>query len=181
MGRPTKLTPELADLLCEARANGHGTRGAAAACGISRSTLQLWLSKGEEGEDPDPIYSDFSARFTRAGARAIGRLVNAVFEDAVGGVEIKRTVRPDGSEEVQVTPPNGAVALKALAQLDPEDWQPRKALEVSGPNAGPVEVAQADVVENVLARVRAAKERRAAEAARAEQAGQAGSGEEHGG
>jgi hypothetical protein len=175
MGRPTKLTPELADALCEARANGHGTRGAAAACGIARSTLQAWLAKGEE-EDPDPLYSDFAARFTRAGAKAIGRLVSAVFEDAVGGVEIKRVVRPDGSEETQVTPPNGMVALKALAQLAPEDWQPRKALEVSGPNAGPVEVAQTEVIENVLSRVRAAKERRAAI-----EAAQQPAGEEHGG
>ncbi|WP_449066238.1 hypothetical protein [Planomonospora algeriensis] len=64
-----------------------------------------------------------------------------------------------------MTPPNGKVALQMMALLDPEEWLPRKAVELSGPGSGPVEVThQAEVVEGILARVRKAKERRAATA-----------------
>ncbi|MBG0818899.1 hypothetical protein [Planomonospora sp. ID82291] len=173
MGRPTKLTPELADHFIEALEKGNSIRRAAALCGITRKTAHAWIAQGEE-DDASPELRDFCDRVTRARTKAIGDLFNAAYQDAIGGVEIKRTVRPDGSEEVQVTPPNGKVAMQLMALLDPEEWLPRKALELSGPNSGPVEVShQAEVVEGILARVRKAKERRAAEAA-----ARAGDGEE---
>ncbi|GAB2468186.1 hypothetical protein GCM10027187_40470 [Streptosporangium sandarakinum] len=164
-GRPTKLTPELADRFVQALEEGNSIRRAAALTGITRSTAHAWIAQGE-ADDAPPEFSDFSDRVTRARTRVMGDLFNAAMQDAIGGVEIKRTVRPDGSEETQVTPPNGKVALQMMALLDPEEWLPRKAVELSGPGAGPVEVShQADVVEGILARVRAARERRAARAA----------------
>ncbi|MGW5686488.1 hypothetical protein [Nonomuraea sp. NPDC003754] len=167
MGRPTKLTPELADAFIRALENGNSIRRAAAHVGITRSTAHAWIAQGEEDDAP-PEFSDFSDRVTRARTRALGELFNAAFQDAVGGVAVKRMVRPDGSEETQVTPPNGKVALQMMALLDPEEWLPRKAIELSGPGSGPVELThQEGVVEGILDRIRKSKERRAVEAERA--------------
>ncbi|MEV1002635.1 hypothetical protein [Nonomuraea sp. NPDC050202] len=93
----------------------------------------------------------------------LGELFNAAYQDAIGGVEIKRAVRPDGTQEVQTTPPNGKIALELMSRMDPDEWRPVKAveLEVSGPDGGPVRVAgQEGVVEGIRERVRKAKERR---------------------
>lgn len=172
IGRPTKLTPELADRFVTAMEQGHSITRAAALCGITRGTAHAWLAKGQE-DDPStpPEFSDFSDRVTRARTEVMGKLFNAALEDALGGVEVKRTVRPDGSEETQVTPPNGKIALQMMALLDPEEWTPRKALEVSGPGSGPVEVEiQAATVETLVGRIKKSRERRAAEAG--ERAGQ---------
>ncbi len=159
-GRRISLTPELGDALCAARRNGHSITGAAAACGIGRSTLHRWLQEGEAEDAPDEL-RDFWDRFTRAGATMFGELISAAFQDAIGGVETERGTRPDGTEIVKVTPPNGKIALELLSRLSPDDWRPVKAIEVSGPNQGPVEVtAQAEIVESILGRVAAAKERR---------------------
>ncbi|WP_449066239.1 helix-turn-helix domain-containing protein [Planomonospora algeriensis] len=78
MGRPTKLTPELADRFVTALEEGNSIRRAAALCGITRSTAHLWLARGEE-EDAPPEFSDFSDRVTRARTRALGELWNAAF------------------------------------------------------------------------------------------------------
>ncbi|GAA2691715.1 hypothetical protein [Nonomuraea recticatena] len=180
MGRRTKLTPELADKIVQAFEAGNSVRRTAALCGVSRTALHDWIAQGEADDAPD-LFADFSDRCTRARTKVIGDLFNAAFQDAVGGVEVKRTVRPDGSEETQVTPPNGKVALELMARMEPEEWRPVKAIELSGPEGRPVELShQNDVVESVMERVRKARERRAAEAA-AHAGAQPDSGEEHGG
>ncbi|TMR10092.1 hypothetical protein ETD86_40930 [Nonomuraea turkmeniaca] len=178
VGRPTKLTPEIADALCEARQKGHSIAGAAALCGVGKSTLKRWLAEGEPDDAPEGL-RDFRDRFTRAGAHAIGSLINAAFEDALGGVVIKTVERtlPDGSSvrEEQVTPPNGRTALEIAARLAPDDWRPVKAVELTGADGGPVEIAhQAGIVEGVVARVAAVKARKAAEAAEAAVSGDDG-------
>lgn len=171
-GRPTLLTPELDKLLCDAREKGNSITDCAAHAGIGRSTLHRWLQEGEADDSP-PEYRDFRDRFTRARAMAIGPLLNAAYEDAIGGKEIKRGVRPDGTEEVQTTPPNGKTALALMALLDPENWLPRKAVELSGPEGAaiPLTVQQQTEIETGLAkRIADVKARRAERAAlRAEQ------------
>ncbi|WP_231510108.1 hypothetical protein, partial [Streptosporangium roseum] len=72
------------------------------------------------------------APLTRARAKARDILVAAAFADAVGGIEIRRTIRPDGTEDVRTTPPNGRLALEPLARMHP-DWRPVKAVDLSGP------------------------------------------------
>ncbi|GAA2410850.1 MULTISPECIES: hypothetical protein [Nonomuraea] len=176
MGRPTKLTPDLADKIVEAFEAGNSVRRTAALVGVNRATLHDWLAQGEADDAPE-LFSDFSDRCTRARTKVIGELFNAAYQDAVGGVEIKRAVRPDGTEETQVTPPNGKVALELMSRMDPE-WRPVKAYEISGPEGRPVELSHQDgVVESVLERVRKAKERRAAEAEQAAAASAGGDGE----
>lgn len=45
-GRPTKLTPELQDEICEALRAGNYLETAARRCGLAKSTLHLWLHRG---------------------------------------------------------------------------------------------------------------------------------------
>ncbi len=54
--------------------------------------------------------------------------------DAVGGVETRRVLRPDGTLIVHTTTPNGRLALEMLARMSSE-WRPVKAAppEVSPP------------------------------------------------
>jgi hypothetical protein len=167
MVRRNTLTPELADQIVAAFEAGNSVRRTAALVGVSRSALYDWLAQGEQDNAPE-LFADFADRCTRARTKVLGELFNAAYQDAIGGVEIKRAVRPDGTEEVQTTPPNGKIALELMSRMDPDEWRPVKAveLEVSGPDGGPVRVAgQEGVVEGIRERVRKAKERRAAEAA----------------
>ncbi|MER5322301.1 hypothetical protein [Streptosporangium roseum] len=166
-GRPTLLTPELAKILCDAREKGNSITDCAAHAGIARGTLHRWLQEGEADDSP-PEFRDFRDRFTRARAMAIGPLLNAAYEDAIGGKEIKRATRPDGTEEVQFTPPNGKIALELMARMDPENWLPRKAVELSGPEGAaiPLSMQHQQAIETGLAkRIAEVKAKRAERAA----------------
>ena len=55
-GRPTKLTPELSDAICEAIKQGLPDSAAALKAGIHRHTLAEWRERGRGG---DPEFSDF--------------------------------------------------------------------------------------------------------------------------
>ncbi|RVX45765.1 hypothetical protein EDD27_8582 [Nonomuraea polychroma] len=163
MGRPSKLTPELRDQLCRHLEAGHFLGTAADLCGVGRSTVHRWMARGEE-EDAPPEYREFCEALTRARARATDVLVSAAFADAGGGVLIRDVQRPDGTRERAWTPPNGRVALELLARMCPDDWRPVRAVEVSGPQGGPVNVTDDQaVIENIMARIAKAKARRQAE------------------
>ncbi|MEV4183789.1 hypothetical protein AB0J28_20410 [Streptosporangium canum] len=93
----------------------------------------------------------------RAKARDI--LVAAAFADAVGGIAIQRTIRPDGTEDVRTTPPNGRLPLELLARMHP-DWRPVKAVETSGPQRGAMAVDHnTEVIERLAARIKETKAR----------------------
>jgi len=66
MARPTLLTPELSDQLCELLEAGNYLETAAEACGISVKTVYQWLRKGAEGVEP---YAAFVDAVTRARAK----------------------------------------------------------------------------------------------------------------
>lgn len=66
-GRPTKLTPELRDSICELIAQGNFPETAAQACGIHRATYYQWAARGRDGEQP---FRDFADAVARARADA---------------------------------------------------------------------------------------------------------------
>lgn len=68
MARPTKLTKELTDEICATVKAGNFIETAAAAAGISRSVLRLWLRKGNRAKNG--IYREFLDRIKRAQAEA---------------------------------------------------------------------------------------------------------------
>ncbi len=65
-GRPTKLTPEVQQAICDALERGEVHVHAIEHGGIGETTYYEWLAKGEEGIKP---YAEFQAATTRAEAR----------------------------------------------------------------------------------------------------------------
>ncbi|MER7362662.1 hypothetical protein [Nonomuraea wenchangensis] len=160
MGRPSKLTPELRDQICRHLEAGHFLGTAADLCGVGRSTVHRWMARGEE-EGAPPEYLEFREALTRARARASVVLVSAAFADAAGGTLVREVIRPDGTQERAWTPPNGRIALELLARMFPDEWRPVKAVEVSGPQGGPMKLDQNDaVIEGIIQRIAKVKARR---------------------
>ncbi|MFI9845051.1 hypothetical protein ACIHFD_49090 [Nonomuraea sp. NPDC051941] len=177
-GRPTKLTQELQEALCEYVRKGNYLTVACDLIGVHESTVYRWLERGEalavedadaaaSDLDPDDArFLDFYQAFTRARAQAEAMFVEVVVQVATGGVSIKEVIRqPDGSiEERQYTPPDAKPAFEWLARTRHERWGQRKALEVSGPNGAPVQLShQADVADRLAARVAEVRAKRVQE------------------
>ncbi|MEU4231217.1 hypothetical protein AB0F17_43575 [Nonomuraea sp. NPDC026600] len=93
------------------------------------------------------------------------------------GALVREVVRPDGTQERSWTPPNGHVALELLARMNPEDWRPVKAVEVSGHQGGPVEVGyDSAAVEGIVKRISEVKQRRQAQNPQGRPAGELAAG-----
>lgn len=174
-GRPTKLTPELAEQLLGYIRNGNYLTTAADRVGVHEATVYRWLERGEgvdqrednaDVTDEEAAAAAFYRGFKRARAEAEIMFVEVLVEDAKGGVVVKETVRTaDGNvEETTRTPPNSKAALEWLARTKHDRWGSRKALEVSGPDGGPVTLNhQSGIVEHLAQRIAAVKAKRAAE------------------
>ncbi|MFC1639820.1 hypothetical protein ACFL3B_03540, partial [Gemmatimonadota bacterium] len=67
-GRPTKLTPELAETIVEAIRGGNYAQVAAATAGISEMTFYSWLKRGTD--EPDSIYGEFAEAVLTASGEA---------------------------------------------------------------------------------------------------------------
>jgi transposase len=78
-GRPTKLTPEVADRICQAVAGGNYREVAAAWAGIGERTLREWMRRGE---DPRSRYHDFRRRVLEAEQAAEIRAVGLIMASA---------------------------------------------------------------------------------------------------
>jgi len=116
-GRPTKLTPEVADKICQAIAGGNYREVAAAWAGIGERTLREWMQRGES---PRSRYHDFRRRVLEAEQAAEIR--------AVGLIMAKAATDP-------------VHAQWWLQRKHPERWgrKDRLQAEISGPGGGPVE------------------------------------------
>jgi len=82
MGRPTKLTPETQDTICQALAAGTPLKYAAVYAGVGISTVHNWVARadGDGG-----IYAEFRDAIRRAQARSVTRLVAQIATAAQGG------------------------------------------------------------------------------------------------
>lgn len=70
-GRPTKLTPEVQEQICQAVRAGNYLDIAASLVGINRRTLHDWLRRGARAKSG--IYRDFSHAVEKALAQAEAR------------------------------------------------------------------------------------------------------------
>ncbi|TMR90040.1 hypothetical protein [Nonomuraea basaltis] len=166
MGRPTKLTDDLQDQLCRHLEAGHFLGTAAELCGVGRSTVHRWMAQGEEDDAPAELRA-FRAAVTRARAKAADVLIAAALADAVGGVLVREAERPDGTRDRAWSQPNGRIALDLLWRMFPDMWRQVKAVEVSGPQGGPVNLTHNEaVIENLIARIAETKARRQEQARR---------------
>ena len=77
----TKLTPAIQTAIIELIEGGNFKRTAAAACGISESTLYLWIQKGEEAKSGK--YFEFSETIKRSEAKAEAMLIAKINRAAI--------------------------------------------------------------------------------------------------
>lgn len=74
-GRPTSLTPELADRIVDMVRGGNFRATALRACGLSKNVIRNWELAGEEGKEP---YASFTERLQEAEAESEAKLVAEV-------------------------------------------------------------------------------------------------------
>jgi hypothetical protein len=110
-GRPSKLTPELADLYCRRVAAGLSRTKAAVAVGITKKTLFAWLQAGRQGRSRP--HAEFRAAVLAAEAQfAAGRLA-----------EVARAATPHRTRTTRTTTfPDGRVVTEVTERLA-ADWR----------------------------------------------------------
>jgi hypothetical protein len=123
-GRPSKCTPEVTSKVCKAIQEGSGREDAARAAGIGPATFREWMARAAAGEGE---YAAFAAAVEEAESRIVRWA-------GKGLVTLCRSKK---------TPP--AVKLAGfkliLERRRPDVWAPRRELQVSGPDGGPVPLA----------------------------------------
>jgi len=83
-GRPSKLTPQLQEKICEYIANGNYLNTACQATGITDSTLFNWMKRAEEeGKNGGGRYFDFMVAIKKAEAQAEAALASMIKETAL--------------------------------------------------------------------------------------------------
>ena len=82
-GRPTKLTPTVMAKIVELLRAGSYRDVAAKSAGVTRSTLNLWFSRGSQAKSG--IYREFVDAVERAMADAEARAVAQIAKAAAGG------------------------------------------------------------------------------------------------
>lgn len=150
-GRPTKLTPEAEEAICEALRYGASWAQAAAEAGIAERTVINWRQRGEKATTGQ--FFHFLQRATRARAKGEAQAVRQVFQSfMLPTVETIREELPDGTVKVRTIerPPDAGMALKWLERRCPEDWNPRTVLEHSGHVSGGYADREVVVIENYL-------------------------------
>lgn len=158
-GRPSKLTPETVDRLLKAIKAGATVRNAAIYAGIGESTFHEWMAQARD-ESPRPEFLEFAEQIERARAELQVDILESVMETIKGGFVTKRTTRysreGEPETEEQYAPPDGRLGLDLLSRIWPTDFARRSAMEVSGPEGGPIELATAQRVQALAGRVAAA-------------------------
>jgi Helix-turn-helix domain of resolvase len=86
MGRPSKLTDELAREMLEMLEEGAFVSSACAAVGISRSTWASWRERGRLGEEP---FAAFVEAVAAAEARAESTISQRIWDQAIYRGDLK--------------------------------------------------------------------------------------------
>ncbi|MDP3767724.1 MAG: hypothetical protein Q8S13_06890 [Dehalococcoidia bacterium] len=117
-GRPTKLTPEIAARIFQALRAGNNRPAAAHYGGISQETFQTWMRRGRAARAG--IHRDFLVGVEKAEADAQIASV-AIIQSAA-----RKTWQ---------------AAAWWLERKFPQEWGRRERMEVSGPDGGPIPLA----------------------------------------
>ena len=114
-GRPTKLTPEVQDLIVDGINAGLTFGLTCARAGVNPATFYRWLEKGETAKSG--VYSEFCDTVSRAKADSALRLVSQITLQA---------------------PTDWRAAAFLLERRFPDDYGKRS--EITGKDGGPVKV-----------------------------------------
>lgn len=134
MGRPTECTPATIETFCAAIRIGATYRIACQAAGFSVATLAIWRERGARGEQP---YLRFVDSLAQAEAHHAQKLLGVLDHLATGAKD----------ERTQLD-----AARFTLSTRYRDDYG-KTAVEVSGPNGGPI--AQVIKLEGSIEQLRA--------------------------
>ena len=123
MARPTHTTkldlePELAARIITYLRAGSYLETAAAAAGVSKSTLHRWLQRGSEGEEPFAHFAD-------------------QVEEALAASELRDLARIDKAADG-----NWQAAAWKLERRNPKMWGRREYTQLTGADGGPIRYEQ---------------------------------------
>jgi hypothetical protein len=155
MGRPSKLTPELQDRICNALRAGNFIEPVCAVNGIDDSTFRRWMTMGADtperkGRQP---YRTFRAAVIAAQAIPEVALVNRTYTEAMGipktcgkrhvvrcpcGCGTDVTIECDHTLYVDA---DSRSREFLLSRKFPDRWGAKDRLEHSGPGGGPIQTA----------------------------------------
>lgn len=122
-GRPSKLTPERAELIVGMVAKGMPLSTAAAKAGVGESTFFHWLAQGEHPKGRNArMYAEFRDRVYRAVKEAEGSAVEAIESAWRGGYVTARRRLKDGSVEESYAKPDWSAAAWYLERRHRDQW-----------------------------------------------------------
>lgn len=140
MGRPTLLTPALADRIVDAVTAGASREGAARCAGITRRCLQEWIARGRDGDEP---YVHFVHRI----------------EEAEGDLEVEIVEHLKAQSRDGKTP----ATMALLSRLNPAVWAAKSAVTVEQVESGTIQSeSDLEIARSVVAAIESRKKPEAA-------------------
>jgi hypothetical protein len=127
VARPTKLTPEASERICEALRDGAPRAVAAEAADVGDSTLYRWLERGDRARSGR--FREFWEAVRAAEAEAMTRALRVVWQAIEAG--------------------DGRLAMEFLSRRWPADFG-RRPIELTGADGGPLQVEQASSAKATL-------------------------------
>jgi hypothetical protein len=127
MSRPTKLTPQVGDLILDALRRGNTRTAAFESAGVHRSKISVWLAR----------FATFRDAVTRAEAEAEARAVRRIDDAAEGGswqasawwLERRRHAEWAKVDRLEIEIRRTAERIAAQTGADP-DWLVKRAAEI---------------------------------------------------
>lgn len=132
-GRPTTYTIELGDSICALLAEGKSLSSICAADDMpTRSTVLLWVVKGERGDETYSAFSDSYRRARQSQAHALIDDILDIADDSSGDVKMVRGQEVMDSEFVARSKLRVDARFKLAAQQHPELYGEKSSLELLG-------------------------------------------------
>lgn len=132
-GRPTRYTVELGDKICALLAEGRSLSSICLADGMpTRSTVLLWVVKGERGDETYSAFSDSYGRARQSQAHSLIDDVIDIADDSSGDEKFVRGQRVLNKEFVARSRLRVEARFKLAAQQHPELFGEKAKLELSG-------------------------------------------------
>jgi len=141
MARPSKYQPEYATQAAKLCALGATDSQLADFFGVSVSTISLWKVE----------HSEFSEALKMAKEEADAKVEQSLYRRAMGFECDEVDIRVIDKEVIQtpirkIYPPDTTAAIFWLKNRKPSQWRETKAIELTGSEGGPIQVARIELV-----------------------------------
>ena len=167
MGRPTRLTPEIAKAIEDRVRLGASLSAAGESIGVATSVACEWMERGEGRSERGKrqIYVDFAEQVRKAQAEDQLRRIGRIEQAGKGGQVVARETitKPTGETIIREkwSEPQWVADMTHLERRYPQDWARHSVTEHTGPGGGPIQLEEVATafyarVTRILARLPAA-------------------------